>query len=156
MFIWPKTFFLLRLELFLYSQSCCGHITGFLLQRYDRLQAVRINPWLFFLQLRIIFVSELDTNKQKMKHTLRATWEGWITLQESIKNAMVFRHTLLSELLQLSVLVEKRSFSSQDVVTGRRLQCLSIHVRNVCKSSEYCCCEILIDKRLHIPICRFS
>ena len=66
---------------------------------------------------------------------------------------MVFRHTLLSELLQLSVLVEKRSFSSQDVVTGRRLQCLSIHVRNGCKSSEYCCCEILTDRRLHIPIC---
>ena len=66
---------------------------------------------------------------------------------------MVFRHTLLSELLQLSVLVEKRSFSSQDVVTGRRLQCLSIHVRNRCKSSEYCCCEILTDRRLHIPIC---
>ena len=43
-----KDFFLLRLELFLYSQSCCGHITGLLLQRYDRLQAVRINPWLFF------------------------------------------------------------------------------------------------------------
>ena len=66
---------------------------------------------------------------------------------------MVFRHTLLSELLQLSVLVEKRSFSSQDIVTGRRLQCLSIHVRNGCKSSEYCCCEILTDRRLHIPIC---
>ena len=68
-----KDFFLLRLELFLYSQSCCGRITGLLLQRYDRLQAVRLNPWLFFLQLRIIFVSELDINKQKMKHTLRAT-----------------------------------------------------------------------------------
>ena len=66
---------------------------------------------------------------------------------------MVFRHTLLSELLQLSVLVEERSFSSQDVVTGRRLQCLSIHMRNGCKSSEYCCCEILTDRRLHIPIC---
>ena len=66
---------------------------------------------------------------------------------------MVFRHTLLSELLQLSVLVEERSFSSQDVVTGRRLHCLSIHVRNGCKSSEYCCCEILTDRRLHIPIC---
>ena len=66
---------------------------------------------------------------------------------------MVFRYTLLSELLQLSVLVEKRSFSSQDVVTGRRLQCLSIHMRNGCKSSEYCCCEILTDRRLHIPIC---
>lgn len=47
----------------------------------------------FFLQIRIIFASELDTNKQKMKHTLGATWEGWITLQQSIKNAIVFRHT---------------------------------------------------------------
>ena len=148
MFIWPKTFFLLTWAFSLFTV-----LLWFLLQRYDRLQAVRISPWLFFSSVKNHFCIWLDTNKQKMKHTLRATWEGWITLQESIKNAMVFRHTLLSELLQLSVLVEKRSFSSQDVVTGRRLQCLSIHVRNGCKSSEYCCCEILIDRRLHIPIC---
>lgn len=47
----------------------------------------------------------------------------------------------------------ERSFSSQDVVTGRRLQCLSTHMRNGCKSSEYCCCEILTDRRLTISIC---
>ena len=66
---------------------------------------------------------------------------------------MIFRHTHNCELLQKSVLIEKRSLSSRDVVTGRRLQRLSSHLRNGCNPSEYCCCEILIDKRLHIPIC---
>lgn len=153
MFIWSKTFFFLDLSFFSIRSPAVAALLDFCYKDMTGYKQWESILGFFFLQLRIIFVSELDTNKQKMKHTLRATWKGWITLQESFKNAMVFRHTLLSELLQVSVLVEKRSFSSQDVVTGRRLQCLSIHMRNACKSSEYCCCEILTDRRLHIPIC---
>lgn len=64
---------------------------------------------------------------------------------------MIFRHTHNCELLQKSVLIEKRSLSSRDVVTGSRLQRLSIHLRNGCNPSEYCCCEILTDRGLTFP-----
>ena len=66
---------------------------------------------------------------------------------------MIFRHIHNCELLRKSVLIEKRSLSSRDVVTGSRLQRLSIHLRNGCNPSEYCCCEILTDRRPHIPLC---
>ena len=118
MFLELKIFFLLTLGLFPYFQSCCDRLIGFLLQRYHKVQALRVNTQPF----------SPSKNYFLPVHWLLTNIKGSIQCEQLEMDELHFRKTLKKKkpwYLDMSTFLNyydsrcsqrKDVFSSQDII----------------------------------------